>query len=268
MKHTFLLLLFILPFVSFGQVGIGTSTPSDASMLEISGSLDGTNYKGLIPPRVPDQTAKSSMTPSSSDIGLVVFVLDTGTLEMWNGSAWENFYTLANPILTTAAQDFDTNTSWTYTTSPTFYQVADDIWDIIQTFNSPTIDANIDNVDLNFLGCQDLENGNGGTVNPHAIIFDTVNVSTLTNGQIAFDYDVFGFDAGDDACYTAFFDGVAQSGSPVLFAIGANGGGTTVEGTITINIPPGTTNVALTLAIKQDGAADYAGFDNFRVYGQ
>ncbi|MFT5077559.1 MAG: hypothetical protein ACI825_000259 [Planctomycetota bacterium] len=265
----FLFFLFIIPLVSLGQVGIGTTTPCDASMLEISGSADGVNYKGLIPPRLPSQAYKANINPATTDIGLMIFVEDTGTLEMWNGTAWEVAYTLMTTIVTAAAQDFDTNTTWTYAATPAFYLFPDlpdrDVWSPITTFNQVAADNDIDTMTQTFLGCRDLNNANGGTPAAHVMIFDPVSVSALSNIKIAFDYNVFGFDGGDDVVYTYTIDGTPTT---VVLVSGMNEGGVTAEGTVVINIPNGTTTVSFELSVKQNGNEDYAGFDNFRVYGQ
>ncbi len=265
MKIHLIFFFVLITSVSLGQVGIGTTTPSAASMLDVSATTDGTTYKGLIPPRLPSQAEKANISPTTSDIGLLIFVEDTGTLEMWNGTAWEVTYALTTAIVTAATQDFDANTTWSYTEAPNFYNMNDDIWDVINSFGSAVIDNNINTVNGNFLGCRDLNNTNGGGVFAHALVFDTINVSALTNVKIAFDYDVFEFDGGDDVNYTYYIDGVPTD---ILLVDGMNGGGVTAEGTVLINIPNGTTTVSLDIAIVQDGAADYAGFDNFRVYGE
>ena len=266
MKKIFLLLL-IIPMIGFSQVGIGTTTPSASSMLEISSSADGTTYKGLIPPRLPSQAEKANINPTTLDIGLMIFVESTGTLEMWNGAGWETTYTLTTTIVTAAIQDFDANTSWGYTENPTHYlnYPTNDLWSPITTFNQASVDNQIDTMTGTFLGCRDLNNTNGGTPNAHVMTFNTVNVSALTNVNIAFDYDVFGFDGGDDVAYTYTVDGTPTT---IVLVSGMNAGGVTAEGTVVISIPNGTTNVAFELSVKQNGDADFAGFDNFRVYGE
>ena len=87
------------------QVGIGTTTPSPASMLEIAGSSDGgTTYKGFMPPRVPSIAARDAINPGYSDYGLMVFVMDlpndVGILQIWDGDSWQDIttITLASPV--------------------------------------------------------------------------------------------------------------------------------------------------------------------------
>ncbi|MDN3723506.1 hypothetical protein QRD02_03855 [Aequorivita sp. SDUM287046] len=87
------------------QVGIGTTTPSPASMLEVSSTSDGgTTYKGFMPPRVPSIAAREAINPGYADFGLMVFVMDLpnnlGLLQIWDGDSWEEIHrvTLASPI--------------------------------------------------------------------------------------------------------------------------------------------------------------------------
>lgn len=247
--------------VNVSQVGIGTTNPSHAAMLEVS-AISGTDYKGLMPPRVATQTERDAINATSIDSGLLVFVENTGTFEIWNGIFWETIYTLSTQAQTLAFQDFDTNLSWNYTVTPAFYNTAGDIWDTVASLGSGT--SAIDLVSGYFLGCRDLNNPNGGGNFFHEIAFVNVAVSGVVNARIAFDYDVFEFDNGDDVRYELFYDDVGQ-GQVVLI----NGAGDySEEGTLILNIPGSVTNVRLTLGIIQNGDADFAGFDNFRVYGQ
>lgn len=87
MKSCLFLYLIMCVTFSFAQVGIGTTTPSPAAMLDINGGENG-NYRGMLPPRVPNDAARNSINPSASDAGLMVFVESTGCLDLWNGAAW------------------------------------------------------------------------------------------------------------------------------------------------------------------------------------
>lgn len=101
-------LFFVVAFGAttvFAQVGIGTTTPSPAAMLEIAATSDGgTTYKGLMPPRVPSIAARDAINPGYSDYGLMVFVMDlpnnVGILQIWDGDSWEDIHqvTLASPV--------------------------------------------------------------------------------------------------------------------------------------------------------------------------
>ena len=74
MKH-FLLLFFIGIFHVSAQVGIGTTNPSAASMLEISSESSHGNFKGLMPPRVT-VAQRDLIGATVDDTGLMVFVYD------------------------------------------------------------------------------------------------------------------------------------------------------------------------------------------------
>jgi len=75
----------------YAQVGIGTTEPSPSSMLEISSTADnGTTYKGLMPPRLPNIEARNSINVTAADTGLLIYLQDTGCLQMWNGNNWES----------------------------------------------------------------------------------------------------------------------------------------------------------------------------------
>ena len=89
--------LLLLATFSHAQVGIGTTTPSNAAMLEISGVTAMGLYKGFLPPRVVTTANQLSIAPSTTDIGLMVFVEETGCLDFWNGTAWENIYCTGGP---------------------------------------------------------------------------------------------------------------------------------------------------------------------------
>ena len=263
MKGVILFFAFVFSsLLCFSQVGIGTTSPSHAAMLDISSSSNGTLFKGLMPPRVVSQVERDAINATSIDFGLLVFVEATGTFEIWNGIFWETIYTLSTQAQTLAFQDFDTNLTWSYTVNPSLYSVGTDIWDTVSTLGSGT--SAIDMVSNVFLGCRDLNNSNGGGAFFHEIVFSNVNISSITNARVAFDYDVFEFDAGDDVRYELFYDDVGQ-GQVILINGISN---YSEEGTVILNIPASTTNVRLTLGIRQNGDGDFAGFDNFRVYGE
>lgn len=81
-----LMMLFSLSL--FGQVGIGTNEISTKAMLQIE-SKKGEEYKGFMPPKVPNDAAKASIAPAPEDKGLVIYVEETQSLEVWNGTNWQ-----------------------------------------------------------------------------------------------------------------------------------------------------------------------------------
>lgn len=77
-------------FVS-AQVGIGTTNPSAASNLEVSGSTNGVApYRGFMPPRVDTPAERDLIATTSTDAGLMIFVRSTGCLQLWDGDSWED----------------------------------------------------------------------------------------------------------------------------------------------------------------------------------
>ncbi len=266
MKKFHLICLFLLwtQFL-FSQVGINTTTPSAASVLDVNSSSDGISFGGFMPPVLSSIADRNSINPSLSDIGLLIFLSDAVNsnycLQIWNGGSWEDVYCINSPsIIDIASQDFDSNQTWTYTESPAFYYVVDDIWDIVNSL------TNITGFSGNFLGCRDLDNPNGGGNFNHSLTFDNVNVSAYSNVQVLFDYDVFEFDAGDEVYYEVFYEDISQG--VVHLIDGVNGvGGVSETGTVTVSVPGGTINVRLSLEIIQDGNGDMAGFDDFKIIG-
>lgn len=262
-RFFFIFLTHFVSLIMYSQVGIGTVNPSRASMLEISStSNNGASFGGFMPPRVSTQFERDSIPLTSTDIGLLVFVESTGTFEIWNGIYWETIYTLSTQAITLAIQDFDTNINWNYSLNHPVYNTNNDIWDIVTILGPGT--SEIDIVSGFFLGCRDLDNPITGTNFLHEIAFVNVDISSIINTRLAFDFDVFEFDNGDDVQYEVFHDNVGQG----LVALVNGTGDLTVEGTVTVNIPNSVTNVRLTLGISQNGDADFAGFDNFRIYGE
>ena len=88
--------LFLLPAMLFittnfySQVGIGTTEPSQAAMLEVSSQSNGTGtYRGLMPPRVPDVEARDQIPVTAEDEGLMVYVKNTGCFQIWDGTSWK-----------------------------------------------------------------------------------------------------------------------------------------------------------------------------------
>lgn len=101
----------LLTSMSYGQVGIGTTTPSPASMLEVSStSDDGLTYQGFMPPRVPNVASRNLMNPSSSDVGLIIYLSSSGCIQFWTGVSWENIKCsteVPNPLTLLGTQNFE-----------------------------------------------------------------------------------------------------------------------------------------------------------------
>ncbi|EAQ50591.1 lamin tail domain-containing protein [Leeuwenhoekiella blandensis] len=95
------LFFFVGNFYFYAQVGIGTTNPSAAAMLEVSSESSSGSYKGFMPPRVT-VAQRDQINPTSEDIGLMVFVNDPDVSvygwQVYNGTFWENVYLLQNSV--------------------------------------------------------------------------------------------------------------------------------------------------------------------------
>ena len=103
MKKRFLTYLFIFSsLIAFSQVGINTTNPSPASVLDVESSSDNVNYGGFLPPRV-SLTQRNSIPVTAADDGLMVFLQEgtTRCLQLYDGvnDQWEDVYCM--PIVTT-----------------------------------------------------------------------------------------------------------------------------------------------------------------------
>ncbi len=94
-RNAFYCLLF-LHANFFGQVGINTTNPSSASVLDVSSSSDNINFGGFLPPRVNSTAERNAISTSPSDIGLLIFVESTGCYQIWNGIYWEDIHCVTN----------------------------------------------------------------------------------------------------------------------------------------------------------------------------
>src|SRR5690554_397276 len=224
------------------QVGIGTTTPSEAAMLEVSSQTNGVGpFKGFMPPRILDVFARNSINATTTDVGLLVFVESIGCLQIWNGSGWENIHCNNTSGSVDFFQNFDLNTTWGYSSDvPFFDNGAQGFYGI--TNASSGVFGNITTLTNNFLGILDLndtESGNG-TSDFATITFNTIHVSAASNGSVlTFNYEFFEFDGGDSAYYTVIIDGTPQT--EILLIEGATGGGSGISlaGLVSEAIPPG-----------------------------
>ncbi|RLD23639.1 MAG: hypothetical protein DRI70_09090 [Bacteroidetes bacterium] len=263
MKKLLFSLVLFGTYMSYAQVGIGTTSPTSTSMLEISSTSDGgATYKGFMPPRVPTILNRNAINPTVADEGLVVFVEENECLQIWNGSSWEDIHCLNSISFASVFQNFDLSTSWGYTSDiPFFDNGADGFYGITNSTNGGF--SNITTLTNNFLGVLDLDDeGINGTAGFATITFNTINVSAASTGvSLSFDYEFFEFDTGDDAFYTVTIDGIPQTEVQLINGLAD----LSLNGTISVNAPPGTTTIGLSIRIKQNGAGDYAGFDNFAI---
>jgi hypothetical protein len=180
-----------------------------------------------------------------------------------------------------AQQDFEgTTPEWSFSSDVTFFDNNSDGFFGIHDENGNATDGNpndtgdgnagdvaainYNEISGDFLFVNDLDDEGNGTTGDATISFSSVSVAGYTSTELSFDYDVVGFDNGDDVFYEIFVDGNSQG------LVHLSNGGTatsTIEGTMIFSVPNGSLTVSLTLIINQNGDADQAGFDNFRVCG-
>ncbi|MCB2196816.1 MAG: choice-of-anchor J domain-containing protein [Bacteroidetes bacterium] len=173
-----------------------------------------------------------------------------------------------NGQTTIAVQDFDGGTpEWSYTNDVTFFDNTwggDGYYGIIAASSASPLD--MASFSGNIIGENDLDDeGDNGTAGFATLSFGTVDISSYTNVEITFDYDVVGYNANDDdAKYIVYYDGTPQS--DVLIVDGGVDP-TDAEGSITISVPGGTNTVALDIAVRDNGSTGYSGFDNIKITG-
>ncbi len=79
-------MLFVCTFNAFSQVGIGTTTPDQSAILDITSTS-----QGLLLPRMNESQRDAIPNPAT---GLLIYLID-GTqqcLQVFNGANWENIY--------------------------------------------------------------------------------------------------------------------------------------------------------------------------------
>jgi hypothetical protein len=92
-KKFLLSLILLSSGLLFSQVGINTTTPSPASVLDVNSSSDGTNFGGFMLPRVT--VAQRDLIPATEeDAGLAVYVIDgaNSQMQVWNGTTWRSLF--------------------------------------------------------------------------------------------------------------------------------------------------------------------------------
>jgi hypothetical protein len=162
--------------------------------------------------------------------------------------------------ITVAKQSFETSgdtwTPLTFSTPPC--TDGDDRWDFSTMLSSITA-----NDGTQFWGITDLQ-GNCGGSSFETISLPNVNTSAFINKTVSFDYNIIGFDDGDDIRYEVFFDNASQGS--VLLVDGADNFTTGGWFTETINVPDSVINVRIILSADQNGG-DFGAFDNIVLEG-
>ncbi|MCR9181611.1 MAG: hypothetical protein NXH73_01680 [Flavobacteriaceae bacterium] len=93
MKQVLTIVLLFTTLTVFSQVGINTTTPSDASVIDVHSTSDGIHFGGMLPPRVT--LAERDLIPvTAADEGMLVYVLNppNSQLQIWDGTAWQTLF--------------------------------------------------------------------------------------------------------------------------------------------------------------------------------
>lgn len=186
-----------------------------------------------------------------------------------------------NSQVTIANQDFDGNgPEWGFSSDITFFDNnADGFYGIhdsngVVTDGTPndTGDGNASDIGLidfigitgDFIFVNDLDDeGDNGTSGEARITFSTIDISAYENVTISFDFDVNGFDTGDDFAYEVFENGASQGRVDII----DGGTPTNDEGTISISVNDNALDVAIVFIYDQNGDADQAALDNIELEG-
>jgi hypothetical protein len=114
-----------------------------------------------------------------------------------------------------------------------------------------------------FWAARDVENALSAT--PVArLTFDAGDICKLTSARFVFDYNVVGYDGGDDFGYELYLDGFLHE--TTILVDGRNGGGRSTNGWVsdTVAIPGSAQTAKLVIFFDQNGD-DVAGLDNLQL---
>ena len=274
----------------FSQVGIGTTTPAESSMLEVSSQTEGTGpYKGFMPPRVPDVAARDGINPSSSDFGLLVFIEGNGCLQMWSGTVWVNVRCLNNqsePVLlgkqnfeilpalpnlplTTSGSGFYTSGSGNTPNSPMYvspsrgYGVNMGTAELLlgpvdaSSYNSARFEMRLASFSMNETNGADVP--------------DTVFIAVSTNGGSSYSNEIK-ITGNNNSRYDFNSSGiatVAYDGNNVPL-IAASPGGDTTEGIAKVEITgiPNATDLMFKVVLFNNHEKEIWVIDDAEVYGE
>lgn len=256
-----LLLFLINTALVKSQVGINTTDLSPAAALTIN-SQTTVGYGGLSLPKVTEAQRSQVLTTASSEGTLLFVTYASGDrcLEIYDGEddLWRKINCFTVGPVTIWEQNFDGNTSWSYSSNVSFFNNGTDgFYGITDGLPASSPDVTMNG---NFLGIADLNDEGNGTSGFATITFITVAVSG-NNLTLEFDYDIYEFDDNDDVYYTVTINGVDQT--EVFFINGSSN--LSISGTEVITIPNGTTSIGFKIRIRQNDSSDRAGFDNFKI---
>jgi hypothetical protein len=102
MRKLLLFTTLVFAFVNANSqaIGIGTTSPSSSSLLDISSTT-----KGMLMPRMTSAQRAAISSPAS---GLMVFDTDTKTLWAYDGTVWKNLYTSGGVLILPFSQTVNT----------------------------------------------------------------------------------------------------------------------------------------------------------------
>jgi len=212
------------------------------------------------------------MTSGEATLNNVVFTdTETGISLIAIGSGLSGTSTTFNingPLVSIAEQNFDTAIDWTYTSDTPFFGTVADWGDTIGYFGEIALAdaAPIDNPTFSneILGENDLND----TSNPFATItLADTDISDFTNVRIEFDWQVVGYNNNaNDIQYRLVINGSISGGWITVFD--GNGPINDDQGRVKIDIPDGNSTVGLLVRLRNNRAAGYSGFDNFRIVSE
>ena len=177
-------------------------------------------------------------------------------------------FDINGPLISIAEQNFDTATGWSYTSDTAFFGTVADWGDTVGYFGEIALaDAtpiNNSTFSNEILGENDLND----TANPFAIItLADTDVSAFTDVRIEFDWQVVGYNNNaNDIQYRLVINGSNSGGWVTVFD--GNGTINDDQGRVKINIPDGNSTVGLQVRLRNNRAAGYSGFDNFRLVSE
>jgi hypothetical protein len=109
-KYIFSFVMTCLSLMLYAQVGVGTTTPSNAAMLDVSSSINGTTFKGFSPP-VVTISQRDMIAVTATDVGMLVFVNDVPNgvvcLQYYDGTTWKCLNSSSGTRTVVAQQDFE-----------------------------------------------------------------------------------------------------------------------------------------------------------------
>lgn len=177
-------------------------------------------------------------------------------------------FNVIGPLVQIAIQDFDnTSPEWSYTNDIPFFDNGwgiDGYYGIIDIASGSPL--NYPYFKNNILGENDLnDEGDNGTNGWATIQFDDVDISSFSDVQVRFDWQVIGYaNNNDNAQYQLFYDGVGQ-GRVFIFDGDNSSNINDGSGSIALDIPDVVNTISLEIRVRNNGNNGYSGFDNFEI---